>query len=79
MVHGSYHVFRETATAFVVCSVRVVTLTEHTMNNCEPRLPHVRSCVPALTVVHVPQTDIVSFVNQLLLRFIKILLERCAP
>ena len=30
------HVFRETVTAFVVCSVRVVTLTEHTMNNCEP-------------------------------------------
>ena len=23
------HVFRETVTAFVVCSVRVVTLTEH--------------------------------------------------
>ena len=30
------YVFRETVTASVVCSVRVVTLTEHTMNNCEP-------------------------------------------
>ena len=27
------HVFCETVTAFFVCSVRVVTLTEHTMNN----------------------------------------------
>ena len=28
-------VFRETVTTFVVCSVRVATLTEHTMNHFE--------------------------------------------